>query len=433
MIILDATLLEVRFFTEGATNKIYAITYAGKDLQYLLRVAAPVDPYFKTESEVATYAFLRQHTAIPVPKIIAWDSSSSCSLGFEWILIEKVKGVELAAVWRHITWDQKVALTKRIAITVAELQKHPFPTIGSLFLVKEKICTDGGPSLGECKFTELENGLLHEDAVTEEFALKTDELTSFSRTSSIEMMSSQLSLEIREDNTMAKEQDKLQDKLEKTSSKVLSHDIAANSVGATGHRSRKKASRTTVESLKEASHTEITLCKTENGTSSEGCNNQGRENSFQGRYSASGDPNEVQVSTELIVEKSLEVELVVPEDYELQDLSLLSEDSESTEESFLTEVSQDSIMTRNSWETVDSDNSLTLAFKDDLLKKPVYTPLSAIMSPPAAIRPPFSTYSVEQYPRVVSLLVAPLTEISMLRGVYISQPIAAHTVLLSVG
>ena len=392
--ILDAAFLEVRFFTEGATNRIYAITYAGQELQYLLRVAAPVDPYFKTGSEVATYAFLRQHTTIPVPKIIAWDSSTSCGLGFEWILIEKVKGVELAAVWRHITWDQKVALTKRIAITVAELQTHPFPTIGSLFLVKEKICLDGAPSLGKCKVTKLENGLLHEDTVIEEFLPNIDEFSSLSRTLSIEIMSSQLPLEIYEDNGAAKGLDMRQDRLEKFQSKCLSQDIAANPTGATGHRSKKQASKITAESIREASQSEITLCKTENDTAFEGCDDQQREDSFQGSYSASHDPNKVQASAELIMENSLEAELVAPEDYELQDLSLFSEDSESTEQSFLTEGSQDSILTRLSRETMESDSSLALAFKDDLLKKLFYAPLSATSSTPAVIHRPVSTYSI---------------------------------------
>ena len=62
----------------------------------------PVDPFYKTESEVATLKYLGSNTEIPVATVIAWDSSLKNELGYEWILLEKLAGVELGQVWRKI-------------------------------------------------------------------------------------------------------------------------------------------------------------------------------------------------------------------------------------------------------------------------------------------------------------------------------------------
>lgn len=56
-----------------------------------LRLAKPLDPYFKTESEVATVHFARVR-GIPVPRIYAYDSSAANCLGLEWQLVQKISG-----------------------------------------------------------------------------------------------------------------------------------------------------------------------------------------------------------------------------------------------------------------------------------------------------------------------------------------------------
>ena len=51
--------------------------------QYILRVTWPVEPFYKTASEVATLSYLREHTTIPVPGVIAHSSSAENELGCE--------------------------------------------------------------------------------------------------------------------------------------------------------------------------------------------------------------------------------------------------------------------------------------------------------------------------------------------------------------
>jgi hypothetical protein len=53
-----------------------------------MRVTLPVSPHHKTRGEVATLRWVREHTNIPVPKVIAFDDNSDDSIGFEWILVE---------------------------------------------------------------------------------------------------------------------------------------------------------------------------------------------------------------------------------------------------------------------------------------------------------------------------------------------------------
>jgi hypothetical protein len=104
----------VTFHVEGAFNKLYKVD-AEDGRQALMRVALPVDPHFKTASEVATINFIRQKTHISVPEIIAFDASNSNELGFEWILMELMPGKPLCEVWRGLFMQKKEGLIREIA------------------------------------------------------------------------------------------------------------------------------------------------------------------------------------------------------------------------------------------------------------------------------------------------------------------------------
>lgn len=130
---LDDGSLDLKFFTEGAHNKLYLISYANHHTEYLFRVSLPVEPYFKTESEVATLAFLRSKTSIPVARVIAWDSDFDNELGFEWLLMERIRGVTLQSVWREMSWREKTMLTTELAGIIKRLRDIKFDRIGSLY------------------------------------------------------------------------------------------------------------------------------------------------------------------------------------------------------------------------------------------------------------------------------------------------------------
>jgi hypothetical protein len=77
--------LTVTFLAEGSFNKTYTVDTKTKSLlkSYVFRVSLPVEPGDKVRNEVATLDYVKRHTKIPVPAVIAYDSSSNNVLGFE--------------------------------------------------------------------------------------------------------------------------------------------------------------------------------------------------------------------------------------------------------------------------------------------------------------------------------------------------------------
>ncbi|KAH7411973.1 kinase-like domain-containing protein [Phaeosphaeria sp. MPI-PUGE-AT-0046c] len=131
----DEVQIDVTFYAQGAFNKLYKIQAAGSAC--LMRVALPVCPHLKTESEVATINFVRDHVDIPAPHILAYDSASHNDLGFEWILMELMPGDTLRKRWRKMSWNTKATVVKQLAQYQARLNSKPFLEIGNLFAPAE--------------------------------------------------------------------------------------------------------------------------------------------------------------------------------------------------------------------------------------------------------------------------------------------------------
>ncbi|KAH8589641.1 phosphotransferase enzyme family-domain-containing protein [Bisporella sp. PMI_857] len=127
---------EIAPFAYGAFHRLYCISSNLTAAQYLMRVTLPTDPFYKTESEVATMEYVRRHSLMPVPVVIAYSSSASNELGFEWILMEKVDGVPLIDVWDVMSFDSKVNLTVEFAGFMKQLQACRFPMFGNLNFTK---------------------------------------------------------------------------------------------------------------------------------------------------------------------------------------------------------------------------------------------------------------------------------------------------------
>ena len=129
----DLSSISVTFFAEGSLNKLYEITIPNHKDKFLFRVNITVDPFFKTESEVATLAFLRQKANIPVPDVVAWCSTPRNTIGCEWILVKKVEGVPLEQKWRVMPMDAKIRAAEKLAAYTLELRTLTFDKIGSLY------------------------------------------------------------------------------------------------------------------------------------------------------------------------------------------------------------------------------------------------------------------------------------------------------------
>ncbi|RPA77394.1 hypothetical protein BJ508DRAFT_241988 [Ascobolus immersus RN42] len=141
--------LTVDSFSSGNGNKLYLITTESKSnttstdisKKYLFRIPLPMDPFYKTASEVATLEYLNKHTShttLPVPEIIAYDCSADHELGFEWILMQMMPGVALSTVWEEIPFEGKESIVKQLAGYARELrEKCQFAAIGSLYKRKD--------------------------------------------------------------------------------------------------------------------------------------------------------------------------------------------------------------------------------------------------------------------------------------------------------
>lgn len=70
--------------------KAYLITLVN-GVELVARVARRFMPRLKTESEVATMAYLRERTDVPVPVVYHYDSNPFNRLGGEYILMSKVR------------------------------------------------------------------------------------------------------------------------------------------------------------------------------------------------------------------------------------------------------------------------------------------------------------------------------------------------------
>lgn len=122
----------VKFFAQGAFNKLYEVVT--DDGTYLMRVSLPVDPHRKTNSEVATIAWVKQHINLPVPDVIAYDDHRNNLIGFEWMLMKKLPGRPLADAWRSIDMTAKRAVVQKLAEFAALSFEHQSQGIGNVYI-----------------------------------------------------------------------------------------------------------------------------------------------------------------------------------------------------------------------------------------------------------------------------------------------------------
>lgn len=125
--------INVSFLSQGAFNKIYEIPMHKNEQTLILRLALPVDPRYKTLSEVATMEWMRHNTNVPVPTVVSHDASSANPVGFEWILMTKLPGKPLADAWRSLSYPAKEGLAKRFAVYSSSLFKNQLSGIGNIY------------------------------------------------------------------------------------------------------------------------------------------------------------------------------------------------------------------------------------------------------------------------------------------------------------
>ncbi|KAL0576128.1 hypothetical protein V5O48_005846 [Marasmius crinis-equi] len=126
-------LARIEFLSSGTFHKAYLITLENR-VQLVARVARRFMPRLKTESEVATLQYLREHTNVPVPVVLHYDSNPFNRLGGEYILMSKANGVPLSKVYHSLPYNDVVKLLQNVAKIIIPLFAHRFSSLGSLYL-----------------------------------------------------------------------------------------------------------------------------------------------------------------------------------------------------------------------------------------------------------------------------------------------------------
>lgn len=122
---------QATFFAQGAFNKLFLIQTDGSVL--MMRIGLPVDPGCKTASEVSTTEWIRHHTRLPVPEILAHKGSQDNAIGYEWILMMKLPGKPMSSAWRSISLEVKTAIVRRLVGFCSALFENQRRGIGNLY------------------------------------------------------------------------------------------------------------------------------------------------------------------------------------------------------------------------------------------------------------------------------------------------------------
>lgn len=121
----------------GSYNKVFALNFDnGVEAIARIPTALAGAPFFTTASEVATLEFVREVLGIRAPRVFAWsaDSTAKNPVGTEYIIMEKISGVESHHRWTHIAKGPEVfPLLDGVFNIEHSFEGAPFSQIGSLY------------------------------------------------------------------------------------------------------------------------------------------------------------------------------------------------------------------------------------------------------------------------------------------------------------
>lgn len=95
----------------------------------------------KTMNEVSTVDWISRTTNIPVPRVIAYQSSRENPIGFEWITMTRMPGRPLKELWRSLSFSAKTSLVGESAAYSTCLFQNQLQGIGNLY----EIASDNSP------------------------------------------------------------------------------------------------------------------------------------------------------------------------------------------------------------------------------------------------------------------------------------------------
>ncbi|KAJ9665342.1 hypothetical protein H2201_004634 [Coniosporium apollinis] len=143
--------------SDGLYNKSSILTMdCGRQVVAKVRDPNAGLPYYTTASEVATMHFVRDVFGTPAPQVYASNANVEGNLvGAEYIIMEKVRGIQLRFVWARLHALDKAKIVYAIARHQRQWSLVSFRQFGSLYYAKD--VEDEG--LGDCFYTDSEGHL----------------------------------------------------------------------------------------------------------------------------------------------------------------------------------------------------------------------------------------------------------------------------------
>ncbi|KAF1955173.1 kinase-like protein [Byssothecium circinans] len=102
----------------------------------VLRVSGKHLPTIKTENEMAVMTWIKRNTSVPVPDIVAYDSSDANKLGHEYSLLSLVSGTTLSDIYASLTETQMLLILGQLADYLSQLHEQRWNAIGGLRMDK---------------------------------------------------------------------------------------------------------------------------------------------------------------------------------------------------------------------------------------------------------------------------------------------------------
>ncbi|KAJ5578442.1 uncharacterized protein N7459_007406 [Penicillium hispanicum] len=133
---------------DGRVNRVLLMTTSDGG-EYVAKIVCPgvSRPMYSTASEVAVLDFVKRNTSVPVPKVLAWNANATNAVGAEYIVMEKVPGVQLSQKWDGMAEGHRLILIKTLAQWESQLSNIDFHAYGGLYYRSSLKESEGTPAV----------------------------------------------------------------------------------------------------------------------------------------------------------------------------------------------------------------------------------------------------------------------------------------------
>lgn len=122
---------------EGSSSKVFLLCMED-GFEAIAKISTPIagPSYYLTASEVATMDFLRTELSLPIPIVYDWNATTSVEtnpVGAEYIIMERINGIELSKCWGSLTGKETLGVFKQLCEFENKLFTTSFSHSGSIY------------------------------------------------------------------------------------------------------------------------------------------------------------------------------------------------------------------------------------------------------------------------------------------------------------